>query len=93
VIVRLTPKEFLGAWMQHIPECYEHAVRSFGMFAPWAIGDGAAAVSAILSQSPKRRPRPVSWNFSISRDFGWDPLLDCDGNRMTWTRRTAPQRA
>jgi hypothetical protein len=29
VTVRLTPKEFLAAWTQHIPERYEHAVRSF----------------------------------------------------------------
>lgn len=27
-IVRLTPERFISAWMQHIPERYEHAVRS-----------------------------------------------------------------
>lgn len=93
VIVCLTPKEFLAAWIEHIPERYEHAVRSFGMFAPRSIGDSSAAVSAILGQSPKRRPRPVSWSLSIKRDFGWDPLLDRQGHRMTWSRRIAPQRA
>ena len=30
---------------------------------------------------------------SIKRDFGWDPLRDRQGNRMTWSRRIAPQRA
>jgi hypothetical protein len=25
--------------------------------------------------------------------FGWDPLLDHQGNRMTWTRRIAPKMA
>ena len=93
VMVRLTPKEFLAAWMQHIPERYKHAVRSFGLFAPRTIGDSSAAVSAILGQGPKRRPRPISWSLSIKRDFGWDPLLDVQGNRMTWIRRIAPQRA
>jgi hypothetical protein len=93
VIVSLTPKEFLIAWLDHIPERYEHAVRSFGMFAPRKIGDSSAAVSAILGQSPKRRPRPLSWSSSIKRDFGWDPLLDREGNRMTWARRIAPQSA
>jgi hypothetical protein len=93
VIVRLTPKEFLAAWMQHMPERYEHAVRSFGMFAPRASGNSSAALFAILGQSPRRRPRPVSWSLSIKRDFGWDPLLDRQGNRMTWTRRIPPQRA
>jgi Putative transposase/Transposase zinc-binding domain len=93
VLVCMTPKEFLAAWMQHIPERYEHAVRSFGLFAPRAIGDSSAAVSAILAQSPRRRPRPLSWSLSIRRDFGWDPLLDRQGNRMTWNRRIAPQKA
>lgn len=92
VIVRLTPKEFLTAWIQHIPERYDHAVRSFGLFAPRATANNSAAVFVILGQSPKPRPRPVSWR-SIKRDFGWDPLLDRQGNRMTWNRRIAPQSA
>ena len=92
VIVRLTPKEFLGAWMQHVPERYKHAIRSFGMFAPRAIGSNSAAVFAILGQSRRVRPRPLPWSSSIKRDFGWDPLLDRQGNRMTWNRRIAPQR-
>jgi hypothetical protein len=91
VIVRLTPKEFLAAWMQHVPERYKHAVRSFGMFAPRAIGNSSAAVFAILGQSRRARPRPLPWSSSIKRDFGWDPLLDRQGNRMTWNRRIAPQ--
>jgi hypothetical protein len=91
VIVRLTPKEFLAAWMQHIPDHYEHAVRWFGMFSPRAIGGSLAALSTLLGQSRRRRPRALSWNMSIKRDFGWDSLLDRQGNRMTWTRRIAPQ--
>jgi hypothetical protein len=91
VIVRLTPKEFLAAWIKHIPEHYEHSVHSFGLFAPRTSGERSAAVSAILGQIPKRRPRPVSWSMSIERDFGWNPLLDRNGNRMVWTRRIAPK--
>jgi Putative transposase/Transposase zinc-binding domain len=93
VFVRLTPKEFIAAWMQHLPERYEHAVRTFGLFAPRAIGSISAAVFAILEQSQRQRPRPLPWSSSIKRDFGWDPLLDRQGNRMTWNRRIAPQRA
>jgi len=92
VIVRLSPKEFLAAWMQHIPERYEHAVRLFGMFAPRAIGGSLAALHSILGQCQRRRPRALSWDMSIKRDFGWDPLLDGQGNRMTRTRRIAPQK-
>jgi hypothetical protein len=92
-IVRLTLEEFIFAWMQHIPDDYEHTVRSFGLFAPRAIRKSLAAVFTILGQSPRPRPRPLSWNLSIMRDFGWDPLLDHNGSRMRWTQRTAPQAA
>ena len=35
----------------------------------------------------------IDWlSWSIMRDFGWDPLLDHNGNRMKWTRRIAPDR-
>jgi len=93
VIFRLTPREFLAAWAQHVPERYEHAVRTFGLFAPRSIGDSSAAVFAIIGQVQRRRPRHLSWNLSINRDFGWNPLLDHRGNRMTWNRRIAPQTA
>ena len=92
VIVRLTPKEFLAAWIQHVPERYEHRVRSFGMFAPRVFGNTSAAVFAILGQSRGVRPKPLPWRLSIKRDFEWDPLLDRQGNRMTWNRRIGPQR-
>ncbi len=93
VAVRLTPEDFLAAWMQHLPDDYEHAVRTFGLFAPRTIGSSSAAVFAILGQSQRPRPRPLRWNLSIKRDFGWDPLLDRQGNRMTWNRRIASQMA
>lgn len=89
-IVQITPEEFISAWMAHIPNEYEHAVRSFGLFAPRAIRNGSAAVLNTLGHSPRPRPRPLSWNLSIKRDFGRDPLLDRNGNRMRWTRRIAP---
>jgi hypothetical protein len=92
VIVRLSPEEFLAAWMQHIPDHYEHAVRSFGLFAPRGISTTATAVFMLLGQCRKPRPRALSWSLSIKRDFGWDPLLDRNGNRMRWNRRIAPQR-
>lgn len=38
VIVRFAPAEFISAWMLHIPDRYEHAGRSFGIFAPAQFG-------------------------------------------------------
>jgi hypothetical protein len=86
-----TPKEFISAWMQHIPERYEHAVRSFGLFSPRTSGTHPSYFIPIPGQSPKRsQPKALPWNISIKRDFGWDPLLDSKGSQMKWARRIAP---
>jgi hypothetical protein len=85
-----TPEEFIRAWMQHIPDRYEHAVRSFGLFAPRSTRKTRSALYASLGRTPARRPRRLSWNLSIKRDFGRDPLVDRNGNRMKWNRRLAP---
>jgi len=53
----------------------------------------SAAVLAILGQSLRRRLKPLSWSFMVKRDFGWDPLVDHNGNRMKWIRRIAPNAA
>jgi hypothetical protein len=89
LVARLPPKEFVSAWAQHIPDRYEHAVRSFGLFAPRAKRGSSAAALVVLGQTVRRRPMPLPWNVSIKRDFGWDPLLDRNGNRLKWSRRLA----
>jgi hypothetical protein len=88
--VECSQEEFIDRWTQHIPERYQHAVRSFGLFAPRAIGQTAAAIFAILGQERRRRPKPRPWAESIKRDFGRDPLLDSQGEKMKWARRLAP---
>jgi hypothetical protein len=37
VYVQCSLEEFINRWAQHIPEFYQHAVRSFGQFAPRAL--------------------------------------------------------
>jgi hypothetical protein len=90
-VYQFSTEEFLRAWMQHIPDRYEHAVRSFGLFSPRMTSNSSAVVLDIFRQRPRRRPKPLSWSYSIKRDFGWDPLLDRSGNHMRWTRRIAPK--
>jgi len=90
VDVHCSLKEFVDRWTQHLPERYRHAVRSFGLFGPRAVGQSSAAIFAFLGQKPRPRPKPLRWADSIKRDFGRDPLLDRTGNRMRWTRRIAP---
>jgi len=82
-------EEFIERWTQHIPEHYQHAVRSFGLFAPRTLSRTSGAIFAILGQERKSRPKPRRWADSIKRDFGYDPLLDHTGKRMKWARRIA----
>jgi hypothetical protein len=89
--VQYSLEEFIDLWAQHIPERYQHAVRSFGLFAPRAIGQTSAAIFAILGQERRPRPKPRPWADSIKRDFGHDPLLDHTGRRMKRVRRLAPK--
>jgi hypothetical protein len=87
VRVKCSLEEFIDRWAQHIPEHYQHSVRTFGLFAPRAVGKVSKAIFAILGQEQKPRPKPRRWADSIKRDFGHDPLLDSAGKRMKWVRR------
>ncbi len=91
VYVQCSLEEFVDRWSLHIPERYQHAVRSFGLFAPRSLGQTAAAIFVILGQKPKPRPRPRPWADSIKRDFGHDPLLDQKGTGMRWVGRLKPK--
>ena len=84
--VHCSPEEFIDRWAQHIPERYQHGVRSFGLFAPRALGRTSAAIFAILGQQRRPRPKSRRWAESVRRDFGHDPLLDYTGQRMKWVR-------
>jgi len=87
VEVQCTPEEFVDRWAQHLPDDYQHAVRTFGLFAPRSLGQTCAAIFAILGQRQRPRPKPRPWADSIKRDFGHNPLLDHKGQQMKWVRR------
>lgn len=89
--VEYSPEEFVDRWAQHVRPRYQHAVRSFGLFAPRAINQTSAAVFGLLRQKQRPKPRPRPWADSINRDFGYDPLLDKNGHRMRWVGRLEPQ--
>lgn len=91
VEVQCSLEEFIDRWSQHIPEPCQHAVRSFGLFAPRSLGQTSAAIFVILRQDRKPPPKPRPWAESVKRDFGHDPLLDHTGKRMKWVRRLAPK--
>jgi hypothetical protein len=89
VYVQCSLEEFIDRWSQHIPELHQHAVRSFGLFAPRALEQTTDAIFVILRQERRARPTPRPWAESVERDFGHDPLLDHTGKRMKWARRLA----
>jgi hypothetical protein len=91
VDVQCSLEEFVDRWSQHIPERYEHAVRSFGLLAPRSVNKTFDAVFAILGQQRRARPKIRPWAESIKRDFNRDPLLDSKGHRMRWVRRLSPK--
>jgi hypothetical protein len=91
VEVQCSLEEFIDRWAQHIPELYQHAVRSFGLFAPRTLSQTSAAIFTLLGQTRRPRPKPRPWADSIKRDFGHDPLLDRKGKRMRWVGRLKPK--
>lgn len=90
VSVTCSLEDFVDRWAQHIPERYQHAVHSFGLFSPRALRQSSAAVFALLGQERRARPKPRRWANSILRDFGHDPLLGEHGQRMRWRGRIPP---
>jgi hypothetical protein len=63
--------------MRHIPEQYEHAVRSFGLFTPRTIRNRSAAVFTLL-ESPRLRPKPVDRVVETSVHHDSRPQNMCD---------------
>jgi hypothetical protein len=92
VYVECSLEEFVRRWAQHIPKRYQHTMRHFGLFGPRAMNQTSAAIFAGIGQEQRPRPKRVSWAASLKRDFGRDPLIDCNGNRMHWVRRLPPDR-
>ena len=91
VYVECSLEEFADRWGQHIPERYQHAVRSFGLFGPRSIAQTSAFIFDILGQKQEPRPKPHRWAASLKHHFGYDPLLDRTGQRMKWVRRIGPK--
>jgi len=59
VFVQCSLEQFIDRWAQHIPERYQHAVRSFGLFSPRALRQTSAGIFAILDRSEGHAPNLV----------------------------------
>ena len=85
-----TPAEFLTTLADHIPDRYRYNIRSFGRLAPRLKGQTHDVVFALLGQQRLEKPSRLRWAASMEKSFGVDPLLDRQGQRMSWTCRFSP---
>ena len=90
VPTRRNLSDFVRLLAPHVPDWYRHSVRYFGLLSPRARGGMQAAVFALLGQSMRPRPQRLSWQDSLRKYFGVDPLVDSSGETMLWVRRERP---
>lgn len=90
VVTHYSIEEFVSALAEHVPDFYRHGMRYFGLLAPRSKRISTATMFALLGQVQRSRPRRLSWQHSLRKDFGIDPLLDSKGQPMRWVRRIAP---
>jgi hypothetical protein len=81
-------EEFVRTLADHVPDHYHHGVRYFGLLAPRS--KARTAPFALLGQNKSPRPARLSWDYSIEKSFGKNPLVDCTGQRMRLIGRRKP---
>jgi len=87
VPTRATLPHFVRLLAAHVPTYYRHGIRYFGLLAPRAKRLTGAVLFVLLGQTPRPRPKRLSWRDSLLKYFGVDPLIDSSGNEMHWVRR------
>ncbi len=86
-------EEFIALLGEHMPDRYQNSICYFGLLAPYTQRQTKAALYTLLGQTPRPHPPRLSYSESIKRDFGYDPLLDSKGQRMTRVGFRAPARS
>jgi Putative transposase/Transposase zinc-binding domain len=92
VVTRYQIGDFVATLANHIPDHYQHSVRSYGLLAPRSIALSRSALFLLLGQNRRERPSRVKYRDSIRRSFGRDPFIDSQGFEMRRTGRREPQR-
>jgi hypothetical protein len=90
VTTRLSLQDFVTALAEHIPDRYRNAIRYFGLLSPRARNRTSAAVFALVGQDRRPRPNRLSWQASLRKYFGVDPLIDSHGQSLHWLGRQKP---
>lgn len=82
--------EFIRRFVLHVPHRGLHGVRYFGLLAPRLRSTRYRAFLRLASLPFPLRVRRRRWAESLRETFGFDPLIDSSGNRMTWSHRLPP---
>ena len=84
-----TNREFVALLIPHVMDRYQNSMRYFGLLAPRS-RILLSTVFAILKQA--RPPRPIrrSFDSSLYKTFGENPLVGRDGQLMRWVGRIEP---
>jgi hypothetical protein len=82
VVTRYAPGEFIELLADHVSDHYQHAIRHFGLLSPRSKSQAFGTIFLQLGQQRRSRPRHLSWAYSIEREYGANPLLDSQGERM-----------
>lgn len=79
-----TLDSFVQLLEMQVPDRYRHAVRYFGILSPRL--KNKLYTELLLGFGQKMRPRPprLSWHESITKHFGFDPMIDSAGQEMHW---------
>jgi len=93
LLIKCKNEEFVDLLIQHAPGRGLHSMRYFGLLAPRCKARVWAAVFLMLNQEPRPHPPRIAWRRLRVKTFGTDPLLDSQGQLMSWARRLPPDLA
>ena len=79
-----TLDRFVRLLAAHVPEHYRHGIRYFGLLAPGIKNRLYAGLFLLFGQEMRPRPRRLSWQESMKKYFGVDPMIDTLGQEMHW---------
>src|SRR5262249_8123791 len=82
--------EFISLLADHVHDRYRHAIRYFGLLAPYTKRETSSAVFVLLERRKLPRPRRLTWRYALRAQFRVDPLVDAKGQDLRWVRRLTP---
>jgi hypothetical protein len=83
---------FLSRLSDQVTEHYTNGVHYFGLVSPAAKRRGYRTFMGLLGREVPKPLDRMTWRGCMIREFGIDPLLDSNGEVMSWERNIIPKR-